>query len=321
MQQLVSGEEAVAVVVLDVVIPSKDRAVAGVKYIKADVSVYEHVLEATKGVDSVIHCAALLTKVDIPKEQMYKVNIVGTQNVLEASKRNGVQVFVFTSSASAVMDLSKYREGVTLLSGTEEETPYPIHKEHYFEPYAWTKMMGEKEVFKAHSQSFVTAALRPPAIFHSRDGGLAENLLRGDAFYTLGSGENCLDYCEVSSIARAHVLAEKALRTDSSLGGQAYNIGNKEPVKYKEFVRSFMLSGEPMQIPVRVARGMAWINELSWMLLRTTPFSRWLSVKSVDIVVAGWWFDPSKAKKAFGYEAEDALVAAQRLVQEKYNST
>ena len=314
-KQLLAGGD-VNVVVFDVFVPSKSRALEGVKYIQGDVGVYEHVLAATKEVDSVIHCAALLTKVDIPKSTMFRVNIVGTKNMLEASKRNGVQVFVFTSSASAIMDVSKFRDGVKLLSGREEDTPYPSRKEDYFEPYAWSKMVGEKEVFQAHCDTFTAAALRPPAIFHSRDGALAENLLTKGNYYTIGDGENQLDYAEVSCVARAHVLAEKTLRHDNSLGGQAYNIGNKTPVKYKEFIQAFMAEGEPTKIPVGVAKVMAWFNELSWELVGATPFSRWMSVKSVDIVTAGWWFDPSKAKHAFGYEAKDAIAVAKSLAKE-----
>src|SRR5579859_6179523 len=63
-----------------------------------DIREKEKVYEAVKGVDAVIHCAALLTPhIGLFSEnEFWQVNVQGTENLLDACLRHNVRRFVFT---------------------------------------------------------------------------------------------------------------------------------------------------------------------------------------------------------------------------------
>ena len=52
-------------------------------------------------------------------ENYHSINVVGTQNILEAAKAAGFKFYIYTSSPSAVWNGSD-EEGLT-----EEDCPYP----------------------------------------------------------------------------------------------------------------------------------------------------------------------------------------------------
>ena len=67
----------------------------------ADVSDLDAILPAFRGVDAVVHLAAA-AEVEAAWEEVLRSNIVGTYNVYEAARREGVPQVVFASSNHAV---------------------------------------------------------------------------------------------------------------------------------------------------------------------------------------------------------------------------
>ena len=77
--------------------------------IVSDLNDFDAVLEATRGMDGVAHIGGLPG--DDEWEPIHQSNIVGTYNVFEACRRNGVKRVAF---ASRVGVLGQYPRGVTL---------------------------------------------------------------------------------------------------------------------------------------------------------------------------------------------------------------
>src|SRR5690348_11379055 len=71
-----------------------------------------------------------------PYEAFYKVNVIGTRNIIQACRETGVQNLVFTSSPSVVA-------GGKDLCGVDESTPYP---KKFHASYPQTKAIAEQEV-------------------------------------------------------------------------------------------------------------------------------------------------------------------------------
>jgi len=63
--------------------------------VTGDLCDYESLRQATKGVNIVVHCAALQSG---SKKDIYKVNVKGTENLIRACKENKVKGFIFISS-------------------------------------------------------------------------------------------------------------------------------------------------------------------------------------------------------------------------------
>lgn len=78
-----------------------------VELVVGDIREYETCLKCHRNIDVVVHLAAnagVIQSLRSPKQDM-EVNIVGTLNMLEASKENGIKKFVFASSGAALGDV------------------------------------------------------------------------------------------------------------------------------------------------------------------------------------------------------------------------
>ena len=99
--------------------------------IQADLTDYQQVKAAAKGMDTIIHMAALLCKPD--QDLSIDLNVKATANVLQAAVDNGVKRVVYCSTVWA--------------TGHGATEPYlPIDEEAPCEPicmYGVTKLMGE----------------------------------------------------------------------------------------------------------------------------------------------------------------------------------
>ena len=68
---------------------------------QVDMMNYEALLSAFSGVDTVIHAAAALPNVFISDDDIWRINVVGSENVLSAARKCGVKNFVFVTGLKA----------------------------------------------------------------------------------------------------------------------------------------------------------------------------------------------------------------------------
>ena len=88
----------------------------GVETLRGNLADHETVKQATEGCDAVFHVAA---KANVwgPRKAYEQANVVGTRNVVDACRAEGVSLLVFTSSPSVVFN-GRDMEGVN------ESVPY-----------------------------------------------------------------------------------------------------------------------------------------------------------------------------------------------------
>ena len=109
--------------------------------------------------DVVFHSAGLMALWGC-QEKLVQVNVQGTQNLLDAAEKAGVNAFVYISAAAVVSDGRPL--GVVDESGPSPETPL-------LEPTLERKPKPEKMVLQAGTASFRTVAIRPPLIWGRGD--------------------------------------------------------------------------------------------------------------------------------------------------------
>src|SRR4030067_3819792 len=104
-----------------------------IELVEGDIRSFDLVKEVTKGVDYVLHQAALPSVERSVKDPLTtnQVNLDGTLNLLEAAKLNQVKTFVFASSSSVYGNTPK-------LPKKEKMPPDPLS------PYALSKLAGER---------------------------------------------------------------------------------------------------------------------------------------------------------------------------------
>lgn len=220
------------VIVLDL---APQCPVEGVEYRRVDITDKAAVIEACRGVDSVIHNASIVHTKQNKKGVVWSVNLGGTENMLEGARRNGVPRFIYISSGSVVY------EGKDIENG-DESLPYSSVSQA---PYADSKIAAEKVVLAENAKGgMATCALRPHVVFGPGDNRFMPTLLakgrNGQLRVQIGRGVWLSDYTYVTNMTDAVLLADEALAKDglkSVAAGQAYFITNGEPMPFWDFIR------------------------------------------------------------------------------------
>ena len=105
------------------------------------------------GAKTVILAAA--SHFESTREEAFRVNVTGTQTVVDACRQAGVKRFVYTSSTAAIF------AGKSLLDAKEDETPY-VTEENLQSYYGLSKAKGEIITMQANGKDgMYTTAIRP----------------------------------------------------------------------------------------------------------------------------------------------------------------
>jgi UDP-glucose 4-epimerase len=146
-------------------------------------------------------------------------NVIGTFNLLEAAKHNGVKRFVFASSGAPIGEVEP-----------------PIHEElapHPISPYGASKLAGEAYC-SAYNKTFgiQTVILRFGNVFGPRSKHKSSvvakfimQALRGETLEIYGDGLQTRDFIHIDDLIQAIVMSAYV----SSIGGEIFQIAtNKE---------------------------------------------------------------------------------------------
>ena len=117
-----------------------------VRFIKGDVTILRYVEEAARGIDAIIHLAAIPVPLPGQPDKVMKVNVMGTLNVLEAAVRNNVKRVMFASSDAVL--------GIIFAERDLAPEYLPVDESHPLRPqdsYGLSKLIGE-EICKSYSR-------------------------------------------------------------------------------------------------------------------------------------------------------------------------
>lgn len=124
------------VLVYDLKRPNQDYA----KFIKGDILDIYALEKALKGIDAVIHLAAIPHPLSDPAEKVFNVNVQGTFNLLEACSRCKVKRVVMASSDSTLGFVFKVSPSLIPAYLPIDES-HPLKPE---DPYGLSKKIGEE---------------------------------------------------------------------------------------------------------------------------------------------------------------------------------
>lgn len=202
-----------------------------ITFFAGDITNFDTCYKATKSQDIVFHLAAFIS---VPESFKYpklceKINIEGTQNLLECCKEHNVQSFVFSSS-SAIYGQRK---------DTCDETDIPNPQS----PYASSKLVGEKLCNQfANEMDMNIACLRYFNVYGERqnpNGAYAgvvakfkQNLLRKNPITIYGNGKQKRDFVPVSNVVNANLLTAK----QRNLRGDLFNVGTGTSITLLDLV-------------------------------------------------------------------------------------
>jgi nucleoside-diphosphate-sugar epimerase len=249
-----------------------------------------------------------------PYQDYYRVNVVGTENVVAACRGAKIARLVYTSSPSVVFN-GRDMEGV------DERAPYPTH---FDAGYPQTKALAEQFVLRASGSELATVSLRPHLIWGPGDNHLIPRILergRQGKLRRIGRGDNRVDCIYVDNAADAHLLAADRLEPGSALAGKAYFISQGEPQKLWELVNRILAAADlpPVTrgLPAGVAYAAGWTLEGVYRLLglRGEPrLTRFLARE----MATSHWFDISAARRDLGFEPAISIDEGMRRLREYF---
>lgn len=190
--------------------------------IRGDIRSAGTCLKSTKGIDFVLHQAALrsVPKSFLDPKEYNEVNIQGTLNLLNYAEQNKIKMFVFASSSSVYGDVKSFPE-------KEDFLPGPIS------PYALTKVAGEYycRVF-SKNYGLRTVALRYFNVFGPKQSLDDEYAVVIPKFITCllntkqppiyGTGKQSRDFTYISNVVEANIRAAQS----KNINCEVFNIGS-----------------------------------------------------------------------------------------------
>lgn len=178
-----------------------------IDFIKGDIRDKKDLRRALKGVDYVIHQAALRS---VPKSvddpfTTNDINVSGTLNLLMESKKAGVKRVVYASSSSAYGDVKKFPQ-------KETDLPKPIS------PYGVSKLAAENYCITfARTFGLETVSLRYFNVFGPRQNPESKysavvpififNILNGKSPVVEWDGKQARDFTYVGNVVEANLNA------------------------------------------------------------------------------------------------------------------
>jgi nucleoside-diphosphate-sugar epimerase len=220
---------------------------------KADILDAEAACDACRGIDFVLHQAAIPSVVGSIEDPMtsHRVNADGTVNVLLAARYARVQRVVYASSCAAYGDAQ--------LPNHEAARPQPLS------PYAVSKLAGEMYMESFYRvYGLETVSLRYFNVFgpwqdaaSAYSGAIATfiTLMTQNRTPTIfGDGEQSRDFTFVENVVAANLLACTAPK--AQVAGQTFNVGTGSQTTinrvYRTIQKLMNFPSEPIYAPARV---------------------------------------------------------------------
>jgi nucleoside-diphosphate-sugar epimerase len=259
-----------------------------------------------EGCEVAFHCAAKVEDWGDPAD-FERLNVRGTQNVIDACRAAGVRRLVHAGTEAALMagqPLVNVDEGAPLRP--DSPALYPS-----------SKAKAERLVRAANGDGVETVVVRPRFVWGRGDTTLLPALVemvRSGRFRWVGGGRHLTETTHVDNAVEGLWLAATRGRA-----GGVYFVTDGEPVVFREFL-SRMLGTQGVEIPDKsvppaVARAAASAAERGWRLLRRpgspplTRFAVWVSSQECTI-------DISRARRELGYRPVTSREAGLKALRD-----
>jgi dihydroflavonol-4-reductase len=171
----------------------------GIEIVTGDLTRAEDVSRAVEGVCKIFHVAAVFRTAGHPDSYYYDVNTRGTESVLNAARRQGVERVIHCSTIGVHGDVRE-------VPSTEESPLNPG------DIYQVTKLAGEKLALEAFARGLPGTVVRPASIYGPGDLRMLKlfRTVQNGSFRMFGSGETLFHMVYIDDLIDGMLLcAEK----------------------------------------------------------------------------------------------------------------
>lgn len=291
--------------------PYPELQAIGVTCLQGDIRDAAAVDAAVRGCNTVFHVAA---KAGIwgPRQEYFDINTRGTTNVLVACWHWNVPTLVYTSTPSVVFDRHD-------IAGGDESLPYASKPLCH---YAASKIQAEQAVLAANSENLRTVAIRPHLVWGPGDRNLIPRLLergRTKQLKIVGSGTNRVDITYIDNVVYAHLLAAENLQISGTAAGQAFFVGQQEPVVLWNWINALFervgIAPVTCRVPFSLAYAAGAVMEAAYTALRKDEEPHMTRFVAHQLA-RSHWFSHKRLHEVLGYREQ---VSTQQGVEQLVN--
>jgi dihydroflavonol-4-reductase len=262
--------------------------------VKCDILDTSALEQAMHGIEQVYHCAAVISFNPKNKVKLFKINVGGTANVVNAAIDAGVKKIVHVSSVSA---LGRIRNGQTI---TEEMN---WTEKNSNSEYAKSKYFGELEVWRGTGEGLQAIVVNPSTILGPGDWSKGSSEIFKSAYEEfLWYAEGISGFVDVRDVAKAMILLMNSEITNERFILNSENtsfknvftdiarcFGKRAPhsrvtpflgefVWRWESVKSLLMGGEPLVTRETVRTALAKVHFDNTKILKALPGFQFMPV-------------------------------------------
>lgn len=271
---------------IKVLIHEKDLSIHDdrIEIIHGSITQHLDLFEWLKGVDIIIHSAAIISFRKMKKKQLFQVNTIGTRFLINAAVDNNVKKFIYISSISAI---GAFFQDQHLLT---EDFPYNLKELRI--NYSYSKYLGEFEVQRGQHEGIETIILNPGNIIGPEDPKRSNvgilKLALNSSKYTMKGGIGFVDVRDI---------AEVVIKSLTLSGDGSRHILISENLTYSDYMKLVVGVEKNYQFfPRLVFRVFGYLSEIVEIVTR---IKMPLSVEKGRLHDFYFWGSSEKAKKVF----------------------
>ena len=271
--------------------------------VQADLLDLPSLRKAINGCDLVFHCAAFVRETG-DRNEFYRTNVQGTENILKVSSDARIKKFIHFSSVAVY--------GMNPPDGSDETTPYQPCGNLYCD----TKIASEEAVWTAHQQAKLpVVVIRPANVYGPRSNPWTVRpikLINSGQMILINGGTGICNYVYIDNLLDATLAATKR---DQSVG-QAYLISDGVPVMWKEFFGYYaQMAGKPSMrsVPQWLAKLIAFGMEINSKFSGKPPK---ITREAIRFLTWRAHFNIEKAKRDLGFQPRFSLKEGMKLTEQ-----
>jgi dihydroflavonol-4-reductase len=267
----------------------------GVTLVQGDITDKESMRQPMSGADVVFHCAAWY-ELGIPAKleaQMERVNVGGTENVLEMAVELDIPKIVYTSTAillgdthSRVVDETYRRDSP--FQGVYDRSKFEAHQ------------VAERMIYRGAP---VVIGM-PSQVYGPGDHSMVATLWRlvlNRLMMVVPAANTGFSFVHVEDVAEGLALAAEKGQIGESyiLGGEVMTLGDAVQLVAR-------LAGLPAPLILMDSKWLAPLKPLIAFLDRVMPLPSLLNPEVLNVLGITYWFTSAKAEQTLGYRYRSA---------------
>ena len=289
VKELVARGKNVRVLIL----PGEDPSpLAGldIELVQGNILDIDILRKAMEGVTLVYHLAGIISIMPGKDELLYRVNVLGTRNILQAALEGGIKRLVYTSSIHALSRIS----GKKVI---DETVPFEI--ENAVGEYDRTKAQASMEVLKAVEKGLDAVIVCPTGVigpYDYRQSEMGQMIMDCARNRQMVFVDGAYDFVDVRDVARGQILAGENGKT-----GETYILSGERITVEKLIDLVSDASGiriPRIRLPFWAAQGAAIFTPFYYKLTGKKPQ---ITPYSLETLRSNSHISHAKAGKELGY--------------------